>query len=248
LKFQRVFSDIQSNILNGTWNYGERIPSEMDLCDMYGVSRITIRRALDKLVQQGVLVRTRGRGTSISSRKLVVGASHDWFRRNLENLGSPSFTRKLIHREKILATAAVAKALWLDRLDGAQYIWYFKSVGYLGDVPAGVANSYMLEPIGDVLSQNDEMDVFFYSEIEKVVGKTYTVSRGSLSAISANDEISELLQVPVGTPCLWSRSVGCVEDGTPVEVRYTIYNGNLFEFVYDIDARRPVEQFWDSYR
>lgn len=248
LKFQKVFSEIQSNILNGIWVYGERIPSEMELCDMYGVSRITIRRALDKLVRQGVLVRTRGRGSYVCSRRLVAGTSHEWFQRNLEALGNPSFTRKLIHKERILATGHLAKALWLDRLDSPQYVWYFKSVGYLDDQPIGVSNSYVLEPIGEDMAKSDELDIYFYQDIEKCTGKMYTLSRGAVSAVNANEELCDLLKIPAGTPCLWSRSVGCMDDGSPVEVRYTIYNGNMFEFAYDVDSQRPTEKFWDSYR
>lgn len=249
LKFQRVFSEIQSKILNGSWNYGEKIPCEMELCDMYGVSRITIRRALDKLVRQGILTRTRGRGSYVSSRKLVAGASHEWFKARLEEMGNPSFTRKLIHQERMLATGNLAKALHLDHLEDPPYIWYFKSIGYLGDVPVGIGNSYVLDAIGvEMAERTDGPDAYFYKDFEKVTGKPYTMSRGALSAVCANEEVCELLEVPPGTACLWSRSVGCVEDGTPVEVRYTIYNGNMFEFVYDIDANRPAEQFWSNYR
>lgn len=248
LKFQRVFSDIQSKIFNGTWKYGEKIPTEMELCEKYDVSRITIRRALDKLVKQGIIIRTRGRGSYVGNRRLVAGTSHEWFKSKMEELGNPSFTRKVIHMEKMLATGNLAKALRLDISDKPQYIWYFKSVGYLDDVPVGIGNSYVLESIGDIMAQHaDELDVYYYLDFERATGMKYVSAQGSLSAVCANDEICELLQVSPGTSCLWSRTVGCVEDGTAVEVRYTIYNGNMFEFAFNVDIAHPAESYWASY-
>ncbi|MFA6688651.1 MAG: GntR family transcriptional regulator [Sphaerochaetaceae bacterium] len=248
LKFQNVFSDIQSKIFNGTWIYGEKIPSEMELCDIYGVSRITVRRALDKLVGQGLIVRTRGKGSFVCHRMLIAGASHRWFDERLKETGNPSYVRKLIHKEKVPATGNLARVLNLDGHEEPRMLWYFKGIGYLGDRPVDIRNSYMLESIGDQLIEKGALDAFYQEEIGRIVGKEYVASHGTLSAINANEEIGSLLDIPVGTACIWSRCVGCVEGDVPVEACHTIYNGNLFELLFDVDPRGPVGEFWESFR
>ena len=74
LKFKTVFSQLQMKIIFGEWPEGYRIPTEMELCDQYGVSRVTIRRALDGLVRQGYISRTRGRGSFVLFKRKALFA------------------------------------------------------------------------------------------------------------------------------------------------------------------------------
>ncbi|HCS36183.1 MAG TPA: GntR family transcriptional regulator, partial [Sphaerochaeta sp.] len=65
LKYQSVFMDIQNKILSGYWPEDAMIPTELELCKKHDVSRITVRRALDDLVQMGLIRRARGKGSFV---------------------------------------------------------------------------------------------------------------------------------------------------------------------------------------
>jgi GntR family transcriptional regulator len=71
--YHQVESDIRDRILTGEWEPRHRIPSEVRLCELYGASRITVRRALSNLVQDGLLVRQPGRGTFVRQPHLTAG-------------------------------------------------------------------------------------------------------------------------------------------------------------------------------
>jgi DNA-binding GntR family transcriptional regulator len=69
LKYQAVLMDLQNKIISGLWPENAMIPTEIELCDQFGVSRITVRRALDELVQSGLVRRSRGKGTFVCQFK-----------------------------------------------------------------------------------------------------------------------------------------------------------------------------------
>lgn len=63
--YAQIADQLRSNIQTEKWQEGERIPTEMDLCDIYHVSRITIRKAIDELVSENLLYRERAKGTFV---------------------------------------------------------------------------------------------------------------------------------------------------------------------------------------
>src|SRR5690606_8742797 len=61
----QIAENLKDNIRIGKWKEGEKIPSEKELCEIYNVSRITVRNAIDELVKENYLYRERGRGTFV---------------------------------------------------------------------------------------------------------------------------------------------------------------------------------------
>ena len=72
--YMQVERSLQERVDAGEWQAGEKVPTEGELCEAYGVSRVTIRQALARMVDRGVLVRERGRGTFVRDQGLTAGA------------------------------------------------------------------------------------------------------------------------------------------------------------------------------
>ncbi len=68
--YLQLMSRLKNDIMAGVYAPGERIPSEQLLCDTYGVSRVTVRKAMLDLVQEGLLVRRQGKGTFVAQERL----------------------------------------------------------------------------------------------------------------------------------------------------------------------------------
>ena len=82
-------SELLKKIQSGEWATGERIPSERELCDTYGVSRITVREVVSSLSQSGYLVRMQGKGTFVASEKVeYVMTSNFSLRQELKEKGA----------------------------------------------------------------------------------------------------------------------------------------------------------------
>ncbi len=77
--YSQIADDLRFKIVSGEWGEGEKIPPELDLCKIYEVSRITIRKAIDELVREGRLYRERAKGT------FVLATDHSVEKRSLYN-------------------------------------------------------------------------------------------------------------------------------------------------------------------
>ena len=73
---EQVLAQMKEQILNGEWKEGMKIPSENQLCDTFGVSRVTVRQAIQKLVAQGLVSRIVGERLGISPRTAELHRSH----------------------------------------------------------------------------------------------------------------------------------------------------------------------------
>ena len=64
--YSQIARELRENIRNGDWSEGQRIPTEMELCDQYHVSRITIRKAIEELTKENLLIREKAKGTFVN--------------------------------------------------------------------------------------------------------------------------------------------------------------------------------------
>ena len=104
----QVYLDLRSSLDSGTWRPDDRLPTERDLAGHYGVSLITVRRALAELVHEGRIERTRGRGTFVLRPRLDRDiASRASFADEMQERGLDPETR-LISARPESATVAVA--------------------------------------------------------------------------------------------------------------------------------------------
>lgn len=78
--YQQIASEIRRQIVEGTLSVGDRLPAHRDLARQYGVSLITINKALSGLVGDGILISRVGRGTSVAIRPAGLPIGHDWHR------------------------------------------------------------------------------------------------------------------------------------------------------------------------
>ncbi len=63
--YQQIENDIKDKIIRGEYQAGQMLPSESKFCELYQVSRVTIRNAISDLVEQGILIRKHGKGTFV---------------------------------------------------------------------------------------------------------------------------------------------------------------------------------------
>lgn len=111
---------LERRILSGEWGPGAKVPSEPELCDVYHVSRITVRQALASLARRGLVVRGRGKGTFVRDVELTGGTrSVSSFTAEMEQMGVVAGSR-LLEVEVVEAGEEVAKAL--DLPDGAEVV------------------------------------------------------------------------------------------------------------------------------
>ncbi|MDM5340325.1 UTRA domain-containing protein [Fictibacillus enclensis] len=112
--YEQLMINIKDEMDKGVYKAGDRIPNEAELCDLYSVSRITVRRAIQELVEEGLLERKQGKGTFVSRKKVARELiTVEGFSDFSKQLGVNS-SKKVLECKEIKATKQVAEALQIE--------------------------------------------------------------------------------------------------------------------------------------
>lgn len=216
---------LKGQILDGSFTPGERIPSEDKLNGLYGVSRITIRRALQELVDEGYLVKRPGKGTYVSERVPGVSAGQKVRARFTQNNDVQSFTEAC----KSNGQSAGARLMSLEEVDGLddeRGFFGFGSEGRLMRVvrirtadrtPIMVEENYFPAREYGFLREANFEDTSLYDIVTaNGHGVPMLTEPCALDLEKASAEMAPYLDVPAGEPlfCLEGRYYDA--DGSPM--------------------------------
>jgi GntR family transcriptional regulator len=213
---------------------GERIPSEHELCARFGVSRPTIRQALDVLVQEGRLYRHAGRGTFSTpspggDRRLRVIGSVD----DMMALGEETWF-KLVGRETVPVPANIAQAL---RLPPGSSAFRVVGVRHAENGPFMHMTAYVRKELADVLSQEDLSKTSLVGVVERHLGVTVKFLEQTVDAALAPRHVAEMLQLRPRTPLLLFDRTYFASSGEPVQHVLTYQTSRRYP--YRVVLSRP---------
>lgn len=211
---------------------GSVLPGEKTLAQEYGVSRMTMRRALAVLVEQGLIERRHGSGT----RLLKKDVHHET--RNLTGFceimkaQGRSVMSEVLEFEVMPAPPAIASQL---RLQINERIYYSRRLRYVDGAPLLLEDSYMpVKLFHDLALVHLEGSKFDY--IEKNCGINISGNYESLTPVLADGEMSRLLKVARDTPLLRITSLSYSDSG--VFLNYSIMYRNASDYQVDYHLRR----------
>ena len=179
---------------------GERLPSEFDLGEVFGVSRTTIRRAIANLIQQGLVTTQQGKGIFVVDRhKISFSMSNPLmpFDLALERQGYTSRVQTL-QFQLTKASAEVVQKLQLPSEESSVY-WQEKII-YADESPIALDITYYPEAVGGPLADQLQQG-FTYSTLE-TNGINLNAAEVRLEGVPATYELSEYLTIPLGMPLL----------------------------------------------
>ena len=225
-----VTQALSSEIQGGKYKVGDRLPSEPQLSERFGVSRHTVRAALRTLTQQGLVSSQQGIGTQVQETKLVSRYSHS-FGSAADLLQYATTTRvREIDRKEIVINAG--QALQFGCKPGEHW-WRIRTVRAEPSGRAVVAFSEIHIPLvfGTVLDETAKNRQPIFALIEKRFHETITEIQQEISVIAAmqKDE-SSWLKVPPGSPGMeiTRRYVG--RSGRVLEVARSVHPSEVFKY------------------
>ena len=199
------------------------MPTEYELCKLYDVSRITIRRALQEAEKEGLVERIQGKGSFVKKRR-YHSTMQPGFRDSMAQQGI-SISSKILSAELISPAPDIQSKLTSD-----DEVWHFVRLRSIGETPVALMESFIPKSIGEKFRQYNLENASFYHLISSVTGREIVDTQGSVTAIIPSQEQCEALHVPYGSPHIWYRSIGYFADGTIAEVSSSIFNSDLYEF------------------
>jgi GntR family transcriptional regulator len=219
---------------------GDRLPSEPDLCRMYGISRSVARQALQELAYEGLVVRKRGKGTFVAEPKIVGG----W---KLTGFHQPMMAEGHIPKTKVLkqvlsnASEEVSANLRLELGTPVVEITRLRFVASDHDEPNHLSTTFLPYELCPGLLEANLSNQSLYGFLEEECGLVIARGRRKIEAVLADEYQASLLGVKRGAPLLRLESVSYLGDGTPVEYYHSVYRGD--RVCFEIELSRGEERF-----
>ncbi len=223
LYFQ-VAAQLEQAIVDGELVPGERIPNEMTLADELGLSRPTMRQALQTLVDKGMLVRKRGVGTQVVKSQIRRQVELTSLNDDLIRTGQDPSTRVLsLGREP--ADPATAAEL---RIKASEPIWRVERLRSIGEQPLALMSNVIPCSIID-LEAVDLSRRGLYQTLRSA-GVHIRVAHQQIGARKADAREARLLTERRGSPLLTMRRTAYDDAGSAVELGLHTYRPDLYSF------------------
>lgn len=222
----QIHNDIKRAIEAGKWAVGDRIPSERELSRNFDVSRMTLRQAIQTLVDEGILERQVGSGTYVANQKVQEKMSGVTSFTDLMLTQGKQPTSKTISYHVMNPSLSEAEKLKLNEDD---QVLRMERIRYGDDVPICFEVATVPEKLIDGLSKK-EVTSSLYRALEDKKQLSPGKAQQTVSAMSASERIAEYLSIKRGDAILRLRQVTYLQDGTPFEYVRTQYVGERFEF------------------
>lgn len=233
VKYQQIANTLREEIVSGKYEPGSQLPLEKDMCEQYNVSRITIKRAVDELVGQGLVVKRRGSGTFIKSleQKVVKDFSMPGqFNGFTKNFAGKDIRTDVLQFGIINPDAEVASKL---RIKVDDFVYYIVRIRYLENKPMVVEYTQM--PI-DVIPglKREHVQNSIYSYIENTLKLKIQSAHRAIRALMPSQEEREWLGIgDKEIPIQEVAQLGFLYDGRPFEYSISHHRGdrNVFHTV-----------------
>ena len=218
--YQQVIDIIKNEINSGAYKSGARIPNEFELAESYKVGRVTVRRAIEELVQQGYLTKRQGKGTFVNAPKLKrkirqkddVQSFSDACRVNGMEPGACVISRKILPADS-------TEAQFFGVPVGTD-LFCVERVRTADGVPVMLENNAFVladHPYLQTLADKDLTDNSIFALVAEHSGRAPLKSDPCTVEIALADaQAAPLLEVPVGEPLFYMEAYFTDADGRPL--------------------------------
>jgi GntR family transcriptional regulator len=223
--YQQLYAILRENIISGGWKPGDLLPSEMELIEQFEVSRITVRQALELLVEEGLIYRRRGRGTFVSVPSIeqglnrIVSFTEDMRRRGLH----PG--TEVISSSVIPASYEIAEKL---QVPVGEDLARYERLRLADGEPMSVEISHLVLRYCPAILNKNYAERPLREELEKTYNIHLIRAHQTIHAIAANKALSSQLLIPVGAPLFFIERVSHSQQDIPVEFLHLYHRGDRY--------------------
>lgn len=217
---------LRDSIVKGEWNPGEALPSERDLSEKFNVSRLTLRKSIDRLVSQGMIERRQGSGTYVSSRLARASATLSGFAQEMRSRGlEPSFT--WIRRSVVVAAPEEVLALSLTPGDKVSRLERIREADGepIALEKASLSVFHLPEP--------EKMDDSLYEQLDRSGLRPVRALQRVRAMVAGKAEV-KYLEVEHGVPMLYVERISYLSNGMALEFTRSAYRADRYEFVAEL--------------
>jgi len=233
---RQVADVLRRQVLHGLVSDGA-LPSESDLAVDFGVSRNTVREALDLLRDEGLVDRVPGVGTRVTCGKYLHGLDH--LRGLAETLSGAGRVRNEVRVSGLVpAPGPVARRLDLQPGDPVVYL---ERRRLADDVPLSLDLTYVVRDLGEHLLGEDLAGRDVFALLESISGRSLGEAEVTLEAVVADAHSAAILEVAPRSPLLMLERLTHLDDGRPVDLEFIRFRGDRITMRGTVRRASPKE-------
>jgi GntR family transcriptional regulator len=223
---------LRERIAQGEIASGQALPSERDLCDIMNASRVTVRKAIELLVEEGLLTRRHGSGTFVSQRIEAPGSFLSSFSEDAKARGETSETIWLMRAADV---ASDEEARLLEIAEG-DAVLRFSRVRLSGGEPLAIENATIP---AEMLPALEAVGASLYKALEERGNRPVTGTQRVRAALAGPSD-SGPLTIEEKAPVLRLERLTRRADGRPVEFTRSAYRGDRYDLVSELKGSFAV--------
>lgn len=225
--YLQLKTSLLAALRSGKYPQGSKIPSEPELCKQYGVSRITVRKAVSELVKDGYLFKKQGKGTFVRSHTIERRIEYvSGFTDSVKQAGFKA-TTILLERKRVPAPEDVACCFGIE--PGSDVL-FTKRKRMADGRPVMLENNYFpLERFSFL--ETEDLSGSLYHLLDKKYGiEPIHPKETILSMVLADSKMTKDMDVVVGTPFFKVNTFICDQHDDPVHVGHQYFLGEIYTF------------------
>ena len=228
MPYYQQLADLLGREINEQQREGEiyQLPSENELAERHGITRSTVRRALDQLERRGWVYREKGIGSFAAVRRVehdltaLVSTTEDMRRRGW------SLTTRVVSLKQMPALPYIARAL---EISGGAPVHELCRLRLVDDDPLSLQNAYLPVDLCPRLEEND-LTSSLYRLLVSRYGLRLWTGKETLRARCASPDEAELLRIQEDSPVMYMERVTYAANGAAVEYLEAVWRGDRYDF------------------
>lgn len=205
---------------------GDKMPTEEEICSLFNISRITVRRALDGLKQNGYIYKQQGKGSFVTTKKTGFQLNHlQGFTEEMKALGKEA-TSKVISLDIVSPSEKVAEVL---NIDVSQKIYLLVRIRYADRAPIAIEKVHLPFYRFPTL-QSENLSGSLYEILQLNYGcESFKGVQGICAGLASQEE-AELLEIMPRAAVLHINRTTYEQEGTAYEYVESTYRGDQYQF------------------
>lgn len=229
LKYEKIAFDIKEDILSEKYKPNEQLPFEKELCEKYNVSKMTVKKALDLLVNDGLIIKRRGSGTfvkDITEKEIQRIIEKKQFSGLTTTSIGHKVTSKVLEFKIINATKEIADIL---KIEEDEFIYFVHRVRYVDDKAVVIEKTYIpLNLIPGMKLADVKKSIYGY--IKDKLGLNIQSFHSTVRAMKSDELDRKYLNLEKDEPILEVERVAYLDNGKVFEYSFSRHRYDKFEF------------------
>lgn len=225
-----IKNELLSRIKSNQYKKGDKIPTEMELCEQFNVSRTTVRAALNQLTLEGYLERVQGSGTFVADKKVQQTLTQT-VKRYVDQVEIQGKKAEiiLVNLSVIPATEIIQEHLNVELNDPIQRI---ERIRKANNIPTQYEISYIPWNIAPGITKL-QAETSLYQSLEKDFGIVLRQTTESIEIVLADETTSDYLDCELGAPCFYIETIAEGKNDEIIEYSQSYFRGDRTNFVIE---------------